>query len=206
MILSIRYILLSILLFPAGSTMSAVSPEGRNKGRSDACGNFLIIEGESNINRFSFSFATRPDDPATSFNYRSLHNGTEIMIPVREFEASNPHMYSDFLMKLHEKEFPYISIKFPDLTTNKTDNLLQRSQHKVLITIAGVTKQYSIDCSLLNCGDHLSISGSEMVRLSDFHISPPEKLNGLIKVKDEITVSFSIILNFTSDKSYAVLR
>jgi hypothetical protein len=193
MILSIRYILLSILLFPAGSTMSAVSPEGRNKGRSDACGNFLIIEGESNINRFSFSFATRPDDPATSFNYRSLHNGTEIMIPVREFEASNPHMYSDFLMKLHEKEFPYISIKFPDLT-------------KVLITIAGVTKQYSIDCSLLNCGDHLSISGSEMVRLSDFHISPPEKLNGLIKVKDEITVSFSIILNFTSDKSYAVLR
>jgi hypothetical protein len=204
--INVRNIVLTLILFLSGSIIYPLFPEGKGKGESVACSNFLIISGESNINRFSFSFATRPDDPASGLNYRSWQNGTEIMIPVRDFKASNPHMYYDFLRQLHENDYPYISIRFPGFKPGKPGDLAKESQYSVLITLAGIKKQYTIDCAVITCGDHYAISGSETLRLTDFNISPPEKLNGLIKVKDEINVSFGIILNFTQDKPYADLR
>ncbi len=206
MTINARNTVLTFLLFLSGSIVFPLFPEGKSRGESASCGNFLIINGESNVNRFSFSFETRSDDFVSGLNYLSSQNGTEIMIPVRKFEASNPHMYNDFLKQLHEHDYPYISVRFPDLDPGKPEDLAREGRYRVLITLAGVRKQYSIDCELINCGDHYAISGSEILRLTDFNISPPEKLNGLIKVKDEIKVSFGIILNFTNDKSYAYSR
>jgi hypothetical protein len=199
-------ILSIILLFLSVGVISPVFPEGNDRGKSDACSTFLVINGESNINRFSFSFLSRPDNLESSFNYRSRENGTEILIPLREFQASNPHMYNDFLQQLHESEFPYMSILFPHLDPGKLETVPNGTEQKVLITLAGVARQYTVDCDLVTCGDRFSIRGSEKIMLTDFKISPPEKLNGLIKVKNEITVSFGIILNFIPDNTIADSR
>lgn len=206
MAISVRNMVLTFLLFLSGSAIYQLFPEGKSRGDTASCSNFLIIKGESNINRFSFSYATRPEDATSGMNYRPWQNGTEVMIPVRKFQASNPHMYNDFLRQLHEQEYPYITIKFPDVKPGNPDDMAKEAKYNVLITLAGVKKEYSIDCAVISCGGRYSISGSETLRLTDFNITPPEKLNGLIKVKDEINVSFGIILNFTRDKSYADMR
>lgn len=180
-----------------GSTHSPIFPEGRNKEKNDGCVNYIVINGESNVNRFSFSYTTLSSGFGNAFLYPSLPHGNEIIIPVREFEPSNPLMYNDFLTNLNEQEYPTITIKFSNLGQNKGLN----PSYAVMITIAGVTREYNVECVIQNCGNQYMLRGSKAVRLTDFNLSPPEKLSGLVKVKDEFKVSFSIILNFTAYNS-----
>lgn len=199
-----RILFIVILLSLSGGVISPLYPEGREKEGSSGCISYLVITGESNVNRFTFTF--KKPAPAGGFiqAYNSPDQGTELLIPVREFKASNPHMYKDFLQQMQEKKYPYISIRFATSGPDKQSDLIRHSTRKVLITLAGVTREYAIDCELVSCGDSYTIKGAETLKLTDFHIPPPEKLNGLIKVRDEITVSFSIMFNFTSENSYAV--
>lgn len=195
-----------ILLSLSGGVISPLYPEGREKEGSTGCISYLVITGESNINRFSFTFR-KPAPPGGSVQgYNSPVEGTELLIPVREFEASNPHMYNDFLQQMQENKYPYISIRFVTSGYEKQSDIIQHTKRKVLITLAGVTREYAIDCELISCGENYTIKGAETLKLTDFHIPPPEKLNGLIKVRDEITVSFSIMFNFTSENSYAISK
>ena len=202
----ILQILLILLLVLTGSTISPIPPGGDDNGKSNTCSTFLVINGESNINRFSFSFMSNADDNANSYDSRIWKNGTEVLIPLREFQASNPRMYNDFLQEVHEREYPNISIFLPQMGPDKLEAMANGTEQKVLITMAGVAKQYTVDCDLVNCGGRLAIRGSQIIRLTDFKISPPEKLNGLIKVKNEITVSFGIILNFIPENTFADSR
>lgn len=199
-----RIFILVILLLLSGGAMSPLYPEGREKEGSSGCISYLVIKGESNVNRFSFTFRNPTPDEVTGRGYRTPGKVTEMLIPVREFEASNPHMYNDFLLQMQESKYPYISIRFTPTGPEKQSDLIKYSKRNVLITLAGVTREYAIDCELVSCGNSYTIRGSETLRLTDFHIPPPEKLRGLIKVRDEITVSFSIMFNFTPENSFAV--
>lgn len=199
-----RILITVILLSLAGGVISPLYPEGREKEGTSACTSYLVIAGESNVNRFSFTFRNPAPAGGTLQGYISPVKSTELLIPVREFEASNPHMYNDFLRQMQESRYPYISIRFASSGPEKHSDTIQHSKQNVLITLAGVTREYSIDCELVSCGENYTLKGAEILKLTDFHIPPPEKLNGLIKVRDEITVSFSIMFNFTSDNSYAV--
>jgi len=203
---SIRILLMVILLSLSGGVISPLYPEGREKEGSTGCSSYLVITGESNVNRFSFTFR-RPVPPGGPVQGSiSQEKGTELLIPVREFVASNPHMYNDFLRQMQENRYPYISIRFAPSGQEKPGDITQHSKRNVLITLAGVTREYAIDCELISCGENYTIKGAETLKLTDFHIPPPEKLNGLIKVRDEIKVSFSIMINFTSENSYAISK
>lgn len=189
------------VLLVTGSIHAPLFSEGRNKGKNDGCINYIVINGESNINRFSFSYTTLSSDFGNAFLYPSLPHGNEIIIPVRDFEPSNPLMYKDFLTNLNEQEYPTITIKFSALEQNKVMIPVLNPIYTVMITIAGVTREYNVECILQNCGIHYLLMGSKEVRLTDFNLAPPEKLSGLVKVKDEFKVSFGIILNFTAYNS-----
>lgn len=189
------------VLLIVGSTHSPLFSEGRNKEKTGGCINYIIINGESNVNRFSFSYTTLSSDFGNAFLYPSLPHGNEIIIPVRDFEPSNPLMYNDFLTNLNEQEYPTITIKFSNLGQNKGMVPVLNPNYAVMITIAGVTREYDVECVIQNCGTHYILRGSKAVRLTDFNLAPPEKLSGLVKVRDEFKVSFGIILNFTAYNS-----
>lgn len=198
--------LTGIFLYIFSGALSPLFPEGRKKKDASICSSYLVIMGESNVNRFTFTYRTTSPDSQPNQNHLVSRDEAEILIPVKEFKASNPHMYSDFLHQMQEPRFPYISIRFTDFSSGKVNSPEKRSTRKVLITLAGVTREYEIECDIVSCGDDFTIKGSEELRLTDFNIPPPEKLNGLIKVRNEITVSFSIMINFTPENPYAISR
>ena len=201
-----RILPVTFLLLLMGVVIHASDPESRKKGVSPACNSYLVIMGESNVNRFSFTFEQPAPGKEGKPRYNLLWNGTELFIPVREFEASNPHMYTDFLLQMQESKYPYISIRFNDFIVEKPAESTSPLKYNVGITLAGVTRDYAIDCELVSCGGNLTIRGSEILKLTDFKIPPPQKLNGLIKVKDDISVSFSIMINFTPETNFAISR
>lgn len=198
---SFRNIIMVWVLLIVGSAHSPLFSAGRNKEKNDGCINYIIINGESNVNRFSFSYTTSSSDFGNPFLYPSLPYGNEINIPVRDFEPSNPLMYNDFLTNLNEQEYPTITIKFSNLEQNKGRVPVLNPNYAIMITIAGVTREYNVECVIQNCGNQYILRGSKEVRLTDFNLAPPEKLSGLVKVKDEFKVSFGIILNFTAHNS-----
>ncbi len=165
--------------------------------RGTGCVNFLVINGESNINKFSFSYMTpvltRGDDVSKGAEYERI----DFKIPVHQFKPGNPRMYDDFLSLLKAKEYPYIMISL--LTGNFSGDRksgISRNE-RIAVTIAGVTREYTVDCALVHCNEDLVLNGMQTVRLTDFGLIPPVRLSGIVKVENEIKVRFGFIVNFT---------
>jgi hypothetical protein len=164
--------------------------------KSSKCENYLYISGESNVNQFSFRYSKA--------NLPGKYNGSlqdtgiiEISIPIRDLEPSNPMMYGDFLVLMKASEYPMIKVAFSKQQLQSARWDLPETCPYTRITIAGITKAYKIQCSVVNCSENLYLSGEKIIKLSDFQIKPPEKLLGLVKVNNEISVNFGFIITFT---------
>ena len=166
---------------------------------SNDCNSFIRILGGSNINSFSFTYSTSSLSDALQIIETKDTGFLSVTVPVRDFEASNSLMYEDFLELIRAREFPDLRIIIPKERLEKAFRTDRTSCPDIEIMLAGVTRIYKIDCNYYDCGNNLFIQGLKMIKLSDFNIQPPEKLNGLIKVRDEISVNFGLIITFTDE-------
>lgn len=166
--------------------------------RAANCQNYLFISGESNVNQFTFSYNASENNEKEKV--KQANESIQIHIPIRQFEASNPMMYKDFLELMHESEFPIITVSFPVKTLQNLSDT-QRGCPEVSISIAGVTRKYNINCSAARCDQNIFLRGNQVIRLSDFKLKPPAKLLGLVKVNNEINVDFGFIITFTDENS-----
>jgi hypothetical protein len=193
-----------MLFLLAGMDITAQPTSGKQLSlQKNSCLNFIHITGESNVNQFSFTF--NQADMTGLSSGRSLDTADVIIrIPIREFRASNQMMYSDFLHMMKESEFPLIEICFKRKQLNdRVQSGNYSSCPDIRITIAGVTRIYKIDCFLFPCAENLFIQGEKKLRLTDFHLTPPVKLKGLVKVSDDINVDFGFMITLAEGKSMA---
>ena len=170
---------------------------------AETCASYILISGESNINQFNFTYDLHKHALVEASDRSKDSGQLELVLPIKDFKTSNPLMYDDFLQMMKESQYPRIVIGIPE---NQLVSLEQQSNTvcpSMNITIAGITRTYKIDCSLMNCSENTLLIGSQKIMLSDFKLKPPEKLYGLVKVDDEITVNFSIILTFMRNNSIA---
>jgi hypothetical protein len=199
MIIHLKYVLLfSTLLLSTGRDILAQPAARPLSERKNSCLNFIHITGESNVNQFSFTF-NQSELPSHSSGGPRDTADVIIRIPIREFRASNQMMYSDFLHMMKESEFPIIEICFKRKQLNGVPSGNYNSCPDIRITIAGVTRIYKIDCSIVPCADNLFIQGEKRLKLTDFHLTPPVKLKGLVKVSDNINVNFGFMITFADD-------
>jgi len=72
-----------------------------------------------------------------------------------------------------------------------------KGRYRVRITgdlsLRGVTRELAIDAMALVEGDELRAQGGFQLRLSDFDIRPVSVAGGLLKLKDEVQLSFDIL-------------
>jgi len=115
-------------------------------------------------------------------------------------------MYDDFLKLIKAREFPVLRIIISKKQLERSFKTERNSCPDIEIMLAGVTRIYKIDCDFYDCGNNLFIQGLKMINLSDFNIQPPVKLNGLVKVKDEIEVNFGLIITFAGEKQTIASR
>jgi len=169
----------------------------------NTCLNFIHITGESNVNQFSFSFNQAEVVQHHIVSYPDTSD-VVIRIPIREFKASNKMMYDDFLKLMKESDYPVIEITFKRKQLNRINSGNYNSCPETRITIAGITRLYKIDCFVMPCADNLFLQGEKNLKLTDFHLKPPVKLKGLVKVSDDIIVSFGFMITFTDPGTLSV--
>ncbi|MBN2613187.1 MAG: YceI family protein [Bacteroidales bacterium] len=163
-----------------------------------ACMNYIHISGRSNVNRFEFSMDFPSYEAfivAPSFlSIEEPGKNYDINIPVKKFKTNNNLIYQDFLALLKVNKHPeiVISIGSRQLKSFRKDKNL--TYQPINITLAGITKEYLVACNLNICSDNtIYVNGHKKIRLSDFHLDPPEKFQGLVKVKDEVMINFGFV-------------
>ena len=170
------------------------------------CHSFIRIDGGSNLSTFSFTYSTSSLSDAWQIIEIKDTGFFSVAVPVRDFEASNPLMYDDFLKLIKAREFPVLRIIISKKQLERSFKTERTSCPDIEIMLAGVTRIYKVDCDFYDCGNNLFIQGLKMINLSDFNIQPPVKLNGLVKVKDEIEVKFGLIITFTGENQTIASR
>mgnify|MGYP001365093456 CR=1 FL=1 len=194
-----QILVFACVLFLCGSISNQLFPVGlpEEDPRGTGCVNFLVINGESNINKFSFSYMTPLLARSDNASKGAEDERIDFKIPVHRFNPDDLRMYDDFLTLMKAREYPYILISLLSANSNREISSGISRDERISVTIAGVTREYTVNCTLDHCNEDLVLSGMQTVNLTDFGLTPPVRLSGIIKVKNEISVRFGFILNFT---------
>ncbi|MEX0685556.1 MAG: YceI family protein [Balneolales bacterium] len=115
-------------------------------------------------------------------------------IPVESFDCGKNRMNRDLYNALKGDEFPHIIFEFKEaIPTNDSNG----DMFKVTgdLTIAGVTKEVMFDVK----GDQKNEKywravGNTDISMNDFNIDLPSPMLGMIKVRDQMTVNFVLIV------------
>lgn len=164
-------------------------------------GGTLNVAGSTNINTFSCMI---PDyaNPDTLTCYRNSGRDQEIAmtggvsLPIFSFDCHNNMMTADLRKTLKAKEFPkliihFISLrKFPELRATP-----ENITGMVYIQLAGIEKKFEVNYTI-SMDEHkvIHLVGKRSVNFSDFKITPPRKLGGIIQTKDKLDVEFHLSL------------
>lgn len=195
--INVRSIFLS-LFFLAFFTCSFQAPKTTKWVINKSC--FLKVDGSTNINKFNCIIAnySKPD----TLNIYKVSNQEEVKISgkialdVNNFDCHNPVMTADLRKTLKVKTFPHLVINF--LTLDSYPNFNQKYgklNGKVLIELAGVTKQFDVNYKFTaSSANTLMLVGTKRVNFSDFKITPPRKLGGMIETNNELDIEFNLQL------------
>lgn len=159
----------------------------------------LTIQGSTNVNNFTckIDYCTGTD----TLQYVEHQSGKELRftrsrmtVPIRSFDCGAKPISKDFWNTLKAEEYPEMTINFVSLQTlSFRDN--SKIDGVVDITLAGTTARYTISYQVnVKENGTVLLRGRRAVNFSDFELTAPEKLNGLIKVKEVLKVDFNLLL------------
>jgi len=115
-----------------------------------------------------------------------------VAVPVASFECSDSLVGNSFRDALQEKDHPEIHF---DMYSYKFEDEEGAAKVTGDFTIAGVTRNVELDAKLTPLEQNgVNISGSIEILMTDFGIKPPEMLLGLIKVNDNVSVTFDLVI------------
>ena len=152
----------------------------------------LQIHGWTNINTFTCEQTYQSNDFRKIQLYREgeeiVFQDAELVIPVVDFDCGHKIMTKDFQEILEAESNPFLRILLHSLTGHG-----ERQIADVSIRIAGRSRRYKMPVEIIQ-GNEMSMSGSGQrdVRFSEFNLEPPVKFMGMVKVKDELRISFNI--------------
>ncbi|OIR14266.1 YceI-like domain protein [mine drainage metagenome] len=161
-------------------------------------GGFLRVNGSTNVSTFSCIVPEYVDpDTITCINkdLPILMSGN-ISLNIFGFDCHNTLMTADLRKTLRAKEFPKMRIHF--LSLNKFPEL--RSTEETItgwvnIELSGVTKKFDVKFRFYTDDQKIiHLIGIRSINFSDFNLTPPRKLGGIIQTKDKLDVEFG--LNF----------
>lgn len=160
------------------------------------CNGFVYVNGSTNVNQFTFtSYISKQSlSNKKTFENEKKNNEVDIKIPVKNFKTKSTMMYKDFLKLMKADEYPTINIQF---SVNQEFFLKKEStiQIPVELTLAGKKIIYNLPIQISECSENqINLLGYKRLNLTDFGIIPPKKMQGLIKVNNEILINFGIVI------------
>ncbi len=143
--------------------------------------NFIRIDGSTNVNTFRcVNNHFNAEYGVYIFTEKKLPN---IILKIKDFDCGNKMMTKDFQNILNAEKYPDMILQFISFTKMQNNYIAV-----VEVRMMNQSKRYSVTFEVEN---HRLI-GRKTVKFSDFKITPPKKMGGMIVVKDNLDLTFSL--------------
>lgn len=151
----------------------------------------LRISGKTNVAGFSCFFESAYFEDQKKIAYCNqgdliLLRNAKLKLNLDGFNCGGKAINKDFRAMLHAEEYPVISLNFKQI-----NRLADGLEALVSIAIAGQKHTYTIPVEFLD-SDLKHLKGILRLNIKDYDLELPKKLFGLIKIKDEISITFDI--------------
>jgi hypothetical protein len=156
----------------------------------------LRVNGSTNVNQFSCVIPAydQADTLSVSKKDNTVSLTGSIGLQVNSFDCHNSGMTRQLQKTLKQKQFPVLHIRF--LSLSKIPELSIRPEQitgQVAIEIAGVSKHFEVNYQISRDTQQvIHLLGSRAINFSDFNLVAPQKLGGMIKTKDALSVDFQL--------------
>lgn len=187
-----RFSSISFLLVVSTFAVKAGNIPSGSLSRSSFTGYIQII-GESSVGEFSLSIDLNDifvQESTVESDGQKIHS-SYLWLPLEEFKSKNIQMKHDFLKLLRADEYPWISVGLQHYLSQIENS--ERIPLQTTINIAGITKDYTIECQVAEHMDKkFTIQGEESMSMREFNLIPPRKVLGFVEVQEQIKIQFSI--------------
>ncbi len=158
----------------------------------------LHIDGKTNISNFRCDINEYAQQD-TVLLYKEEHQRVTIKggltLNVNCFDCHQKYITSDLRKTLKADETPFFRIHLLNMGYFNMQPGRQSIKGWVDVMLAGVTRRMEINYTLQVAGDNnILLTGEQQMLFSDFKLTPPRKLAGLIKVENEINVQFQLVM------------
>jgi hypothetical protein len=161
----------------------------------------MSIDGKTNVNAFTCAIAKYSGTDTLVLheggrNTRPVFVKGSVGLDASTFDCGMAIMTSDFRKTIKSDEFPAIVIDF--ISFERTPSYAQKEENFkgiLKISLAGVTKLFEVDCSIeAKESGMIHLKGGRKFTFADFGLKPPSRMMGTIKVKEDLTVKFHLVL------------
>ncbi|MBK8055883.1 MAG: YceI family protein [Saprospiraceae bacterium] len=159
----------------------------------------LSVDGKTNINTFKCVVSSYGKTDTlicdlnrggnTHFKIRSIMD-----MPVSNFDCHHKIMTKDLQKTLKINQYPLMYIDIKSLNALPGNALTTGSTGDVHISLAGTKVKYQIRFTAKNHQNMIEFKGNKTILFTDFGLTPPSKLGGTIKVKNELEVEVRLHL------------
>jgi polyisoprenoid-binding protein YceI len=166
----------------------------------------LVLEGDSTLHAFTsktstFKFASTlvsntPSSLATWEKIaaqKALRSFT-LRIPVTSLQSETSGLDENLYKELKADTHPEITFTMQSYEFSPAQAGNSSLSVAGELAIAGTTKQVKITANTSTAEDVLQMKGKTELKMSDFNISPPTMMLGMVKVEDKVTINFDMYL------------
>ncbi|HBX64635.1 MAG: hypothetical protein CL670_17270 [Balneola sp.] len=163
----------------------------------------LSINGKSNVNDFRCLSEHELQRDSLNFTYQYIGetidvSGVSLFLEVNKFDCGKKAINRDFRSTLKYEEHPFIQITLNELVLKDSLDLIPQTA-KVTITIAGVERKYNVPLNAFSSmEDRVIVGGNKILYMTDFGLTPPSPLFGLVQVSDELNIVFDLAIRLDS--------
>ncbi len=122
----------------------------------------------------------------------------QLTVPVNTLRCGNRQMERDMYEALRSDAYPTIEFRFLALAGGINHDIDRGSYHATIqgvLSLAGTRRNVSVDVEAQRIArDRFRLRARLPLRMTDFRITPPTALFGVVKAKDELVVHFDLVL------------
>ena len=191
------WVAIASFFYPTFKTINPASPSAIVKWSVEK-NSALRILGSSNLHDFQCDALGYAASDTISFVVSANNTGRiplqgSLKIDINTINCHNFIITRNFRNTLKANEFPYLIVKFISLErlpafNNNKDNL----KGIVEIELGGVAKKFDIPYRIQKNGQIVILNGQRNFTFSDFEITPPRILGGLVKIYNKFNVEFNL--------------